>query len=411
VTAHTRTLRGHGDVSITVRGRTLVLVPAGARRELISLTDPLEGFLAVAARASIAGVHRDSLVRTTVRVYGAVADGPAARVAGVVESQRQLLRAPSRTPRTLRLPWTGSSLTDPSEPYRLEVWLGLERTKFNAPVSARIDSVHVELGPLSGDTVCAGCRKLRGEISERAAVAAFMVENGTPAKLNEFPDVVAVAGRNEPRCSGTLVAPRIVVSVAHCLGADRVYFGNRYVKNGGGTVVAVAQSKVAPRTSGQVDVPLVLWLAKSPYDGSVAPVRRLAKSSIVDNAAFGLIAGFGASGSQAYGTKRHGQVNVLSRDCKGSVGGSPEAEFYRCRGGSELVASGTQTNTCGGDSGGPLIVAYRGTLYLAGITSRPWKGQPGCKGGSIFVRVDSPREGGGGWLEQVIGGTNQLREE
>src|SRR5262249_21034882 len=66
--------------------------------------------------------------------------------------------------------------------------------------------------------------------------------------------------------------------------------------------------------------------------------------------------------------------------------------------GGEFAAGGHGTDSCFGDSGGPLYVGVRGGAALIGVVSRGdgTAGQP-CASGGVYVRADKVAR----WIEQT----------
>ena len=229
------------------------------------------------------------------------------------------------------------------------------------------------------------------------------VIDGVPVPAGELMDCVAVGCERGWKCTGTLIAPTIVISAAHCSACAKfVYFGEDVTSVRPGdtshpSVVAVAhaaphQSYVGTGNDLANDI-MVLVLAKAV---NVTP-RRLATAAQIDAAQDGRVAGFGwvdPRGRQQHGRKCMVDVPIASNACDGTVNGRSDAEVYRCATSLELVAKPKdplvkRTDTCRGDSGGPLyVLGPGGEWLLAGVTSRGVPARVACGDGGIYTRID-----------------------
>ena len=143
-------------------------------------------------------------------------------------------------------------------------------------------------------------------------------------------------------------------------------------------------------------------------DAAAAP-RRLATSEWIDQATSVRAVGFGRTEdpiAEPIGIKRQVDVPVASTNCLGHVnrgsGPIPDASFYGCGAGGELVAGAPllDRDSCNGDSGGPIYIRRNdGHEFLVGVTSRAVV-RPGlrpCGDGGIYARVDG---GALQWMRQ-----------
>ena len=248
----------------------------------------------------------------------------------------------------------------------------------------------------------------------RAMVAGGLdkVFGGIPVTPPRFSDVVGIAAANSNvlSCTGTLVAPDLVVTARHCACdgiSGRVMVGSSLedgvwyeVLNGPSTVGDIC----GPLESSSNPDIAVLHLIDPVKD--VAP-RPIATQAEIDGAQYFTVAGFGYTETFVVGRKHEVDVPSATNDCRKDIPawGTTEESIFGCVGGQEIVAgqSGLGRDTCNGDSGGPLFVLPAGTkgesaLRLAGVTSRATansssNGSLVCGDGGIYVRMtDANRE-------------------
>ncbi len=239
----------------------------------------------------------------------------------------------------------------------------------------------------------------------RRTMGGTRVVGGAAVKAGQFPDCVAVGNDAQWGCTGTLVAPNVVVTAGHCADfATRVYFGNDVTK--AGTVVRVKKRVRHPKYhQGKHNDLLVLILEQAV---PTVPPRKIAPAKTIDAATDGRVVGFGAtdpSGAFGYGVKRQVDVPIASSACKGQASGHDDPVAYGCDRNLELVAGRPllEQDSCNGDSGGPFyVMGAAGAWLLAGATSRATdSAQNNCGDGGIYVRVDKYRT----WIDGIPGVT------
>ena len=228
---------------------------------------------------------------------------------------------------------------------------------------------------------------------------------GRPVAAGQFMDCVAVGSDNQWGCTGTLVAPDVVVTAGHCADvATRVFFGANVTQPG--RVVRVKKAVRHPRYhKGATNDLLVLVLAEKVTG---IPPRALAPKTLVDKATDGRAVGFGnvdPAGMFGYGVKREVDVPVASPGCKGKVDGHDDESAYGCDAGLEFVAGRPllERDSCTGDSGGPFYIQDKKKAWLlGGATSRATaSSMNNCGDGGIYVRVDRYRA----WIDGIPGVT------
>jgi hypothetical protein len=195
----------------------------------------------------------------------------------------------------------------------------------------------------------------------------------------QFPEVVALGGAGSWHCTGTLVAPGIVLTARHCLPVVRVHVGGD-VRDPAGTVLPVVRSVPHPER----DVALVELAARV---GIPTPAWRLAGSNEPLSGVLKLV-GFGSSetrGRDGAGVRRIGTLAAEGWGCDAS-----RARTTGCVPGAELVlATPEGTDTCDGDSGGPAYFEAGAGWLLVGVTSRPIRSaRSRCGDGGVYTRLD-----------------------
>lgn len=201
-----------------------------------------------------------------------------------------------------------------------------------------------------------------------------------------FPDCCAIGDELDYFCTGTLIAPRQILTAKHCAATaiTRIFAKGYDVSDAeSGEVIAVVSMQLHP----EADL-MILTLAQD----ALTPIRSIATSAEIEQLSptTCTLVGFGTidiEGTVGYGIKRRVETPILSLLC----GASEDSLDYGCIQGIEMVAGqrGLNRDTCQGDSGGPLYVQYLdGSYHLLGVTSRGISGGRNCGDGGIYVRAD-----------------------
>ncbi|MFN0250174.1 MAG: S1 family peptidase [Kofleriaceae bacterium] len=214
------------------------------------------------------------------------------------------------------------------------------------------------------------------------------IVGGSPARSKDWPDVVAVLGR-DGICTGTLVAPDVVLTAGHCIGieptevithADSLEPGAPHDR------VDVKWSRAYPAWHERFDVGVVVLQRMARTRPRAIAMACLANEHLAAGDAVTIV-GYGSIAPDASddNTRLHAaRVPVIDPFCKNAPGcldtAGPNGEF---------AAGGRGTDACYGDSGGPAYLETPSGYALVGVTSRSLAidGLP-CGNGGIYTRAD-----------------------
>jgi V8-like Glu-specific endopeptidase len=188
-----------------------------------------------------------------------------------------------------------------------------------------------------------------------------------------FPAVGALTRFGATHCTGTVVAPRKVVTAAHCLAgvsASQLKFVLGASVSAPTHTLGVASIKAHPSYNASTlanDIGVVTLSADAP----VTPLKLLGSMDASWAGKELVFVGFGANNGvnqTGYGKKRFVRMPVASVSAK------------------QFSYSTPGKNTCNGDSGGPAFAEVNGETLLAGVTSY---GDANCTQYGVDTRVDA----------------------
>lgn len=233
------------------------------------------------------------------------------------------------------------------------------------------------------------------DVSEQTSA----IVGGSTVRPGQWPDAVAVLG-TDGYCSGTLIAPDVVLTAGHCakIGPLQVIANTVDFSKSGGVRANVASTKAY--TSWQTSYDVAVVMLASPIKG-ITP-RKVGTPCTFDGFARNTpvrLVGFGATnslGTQTNTVLKQATAEVTDPDCTGGHGCKHEIAP-----GGEFVAGGTgQADSCFGDSGGPVYLDTPGGPVVIGAVSRGVEGATTpCGSGGIYVRTDKLIA----WLAETTG--------
>ena len=236
-------------------------------------------------------------------------------------------------------------------------------------------SAAVKLSLLALVALMAGCAAEQNESAEEQGSTESDIVGGS--LTSSYPAVGALTEADGfPFCTGTVIAPRVVVTAAHCLAepgttASGIRFALGPDANSPSTVIRVKRIQYHPQYDAQNiknDIGVVILASDAPV--TPVPLNTSMPSSWVGKSL--TFVGYGVTnGSTQTGAGRKRVVSI-------PISQVAATQFaYQTRG----------KNTCNGDSGGPAFATdASGNLTVAGVTSY---GDAGCTSYGVDTRTDA----------------------
>jgi len=244
--------------------------------------------------------------------------------------------------------------------------------------------------------------------SSASGVNHLGIVNGETATPHEFPWMVALMNLRKQFCGGSLIDETHILTAAHCVSRMskydvqklRVRLGDHNIRDRDRTSVEkhvkrIIRHKQFSFSTLHYDVAILTLASPVEYSTNIQPISLASGSQSYVNIIM-TVTGWGTIKEGGYQPAElmKADVKVWSNgDCKRSYGRSAPGGIT----GHMLCASGDKTDSCSGDSGGPLFHCPRDSCEQVGITS--WGiGCAEAKYPGVYTRVTEVRP----WIERII---------
>ncbi|HJN72663.1 MAG TPA: trypsin-like serine protease [Myxococcota bacterium] len=225
------------------------------------------------------------------------------------------------------------------------------------------------------------------------------VVGGGAAPAGKWPDTAAIVfNGNSVGCTGTLIAPDVVITAGHCVGGIThvILDSTNYYNNG--EKIRVRSSHEYSNSWGTVDVAVLVLEEETTIEPRVIAQDCILDTYLADGADVQIV-GYGATdiwGTVYTSTLMEATSTVADHDCTDMWRGCN----YAVSPGGEIAAGGEGVDACYGDSGGPLYLLTPEGHYLVGVTSRSYANvYAPCEEGGIWGRPDYVVD----WIEEKTG--------
>lgn len=227
------------------------------------------------------------------------------------------------------------------------------------------------------------------------------IVGGTNVQPGNWPDTVAVLG-NQGVCTGTLIAPDVVLTAGHCADIDptAVIANTTDYTSTGGTRVSVQRTVAYPDWENTYDVAVIV-LAQPITTVQPRKLGTTCTFNSFEPYVMVRLVGFGATDMEGKATNsqlKEAMTAVTDPMCSGGNGCNTSVAP-----GGEFIAGGSGTaDSCFGDSGGPVYLETpRGTVVVGAVSRGVNNAATPCGGGGIYVRTDKIVE----WIEETTSKT------
>lgn len=207
-------------------------------------------------------------------------------------------------------------------------------------------------------------------------------------------------------CTGTLVAPNVVLTAAHCTKRDPRDLAIIFSRRAPLSLLDAFSMNLQPVVSGRVpevwkklnptnpknwgDIALLKFQGEAPQ--GYAPASLLTSQKVLQKNMQVTVIGFGVTDG------RKGKTASTLRKVRSQI---HQAKFSE----TEITLNqNSKIGVCRGDSGGPLLIEWKGQQWIAGVTSRGLGGPRGaCEGLSIFTSTAAH-------MDFLLSGLKEFRE-
>jgi hypothetical protein len=233
--------------------------------------------------------------------------------------------------------------------------------------------------------------------SARYGSKAGAIIGGQPGTESDIRATIALvdSSTGAQSCTGTLIAPQVVVTAAHCIVSDQGAVGEASSVQVVFGVLDTSEASDEQRVNVSQVIPhpeylqgeapidetglgkdndIAVYILESPIDFPTVPVLppSMVESAMTEGATI-IVTGYGTIEDQ-------GEASGVLYTAETTLGKKSEFEFFA--GGVGLP------DTCPGDSGGPAYLDVDGTIYLIGATSRGRQdSEVGCGDGGVYSTV------------------------
>jgi secreted trypsin-like serine protease len=232
------------------------------------------------------------------------------------------------------------------------------------------------------------------------------IVGGVEARPGSHPWIVSLQTRGSHFCGGTLIAPDIVITAAHCVaggapsrivaGAHDLYRPNANVQSSSPARV-VSHQGYNDRTMVN-DIALIKLATPIKFNANIQPACLPTAGEIVPDNAQGIVAGWGT-------TRENGSPSTVLMQVGVPVMGPAtcarqmSSQGFRIDANAMLCAGYSQggKDSCQGDSGGPFVFKGPNGYTLQGVVSfGVGCARPGLPG--VYARVSNYIQ----WINQTI---------